>query len=170
MSEYIQEAKDLLASEDGRKGLAVGDRIFSPHQFDPSIPNFSSRQYLLLNAYRFGSSLEIAAQKADLTLEQAERFLDRADVKAWLTDRAKKDHIKREWEEPGRWYQIGHEQLEGKRHMDKSDVTVWQEFGKRVAPARSEATHGITKIEINIDPHIVKEALARQDAIDAELL
>lgn len=168
MTEYNQAAKDLVASEDGRKGLVVGDRVFSPHQFDSSIPDFSSRQYLFINAYRFGTSIEEAAQKADLSVEQAERFLARADVKAWLTDRALKDHIKREWEEPSKWYQIGHEKLEGMRKMDKGDIVIWQEFGKRVAPTRSE-THGITKIEINIDPQAVKNALDRQSAIDAEL-
>lgn len=169
MSDYIDQAKILVQSEDGRKGLVVGNRVISPHQFDPSIPDFSSRHYIFLNAYRYGTPLDEAAQKADLSVEQADRFLDRDDVKRWLADRAKKDHIKREWEEPGKWYQIGNDKLEGKREMDKADVVIWQEFGKRVVPTRGESAGNVTKIEINIDPNSVQNALDRQKAIDAEL-
>lgn len=169
MNEYTPEARALIASEDGKKGLVVGNRVFSPHQFDASIPDFHSRHYVFLNAYRYGVPLEEAALKADMSAEQADRFLDRKDVKAWLTDRAKKDYIKNEWGEPGKWYEIGDAVLEGKRELTKAQQVVFQEFGQRVAPKRGETSSGITKIEINIDPKAVKDALVRQEAIDGEL-
>jgi hypothetical protein len=170
VNEYTQQAKELVKAEDGKPGLVVGNRVFSPHQYDASIPDFSSKHYLFLNAYRYGVPIEAAASKADMTPDQAERFLGRADVVAWLKDRALKDYIKYEWSEPAKWYQLGEEVLEGRRKMDKAQSLIWQEFGKRVAPAKGEgSSHGTTKIELHISPESVQAALRRQDAIDAEL-
>lgn len=164
-----QEARALVKAEDGKQALAIGGRVFSPHQFDDAIPDFSSRQYLFLNAYRLGVSIEDACEKAGLSVDQADRFLARQDVIGWLKDRALKDHIKREWEEPGKWYQMGNDKLEGRRKMDKADTVIWQEFGKRVAPCKGDSHGNQTKIEINIDPKAVRDAFIRQDAIEGEL-
>lgn len=171
MNEYIQAAKDLIREEDGRKGLVVGNRVYSPHQFDESIPNFQSKHYLFLNAYRLGVPIEDAALKADMTAEAAERFLDRKDVRAWLADRAKKDYIRNEWatDQGSKWWEMGNEVLEGRKQLRKDQQVVFQAFGDRVVPKKTEQGGSITKIEINIDPQAVKDALIRQDAIDVEL-
>ena len=48
--------------------------------------------------------MEEACQKAAMTLDQADHFLNRKDVKEWLADRAMKSYIKNEWEVPGKLY------------------------------------------------------------------
>lgn len=171
MNEYIEQAKELVRLEDGKKGLVVGNHVYSPHQFDPAIPDFTSKQYIFLNAYRLGVPLAEAAHKADLSVEQVDRFLARSDVRAWLCDRAKKDYIRKEWaaDQGGKWWQMGDEVLEGKKQLRKDQQVVFQAFGDRVVPKKTESANSVTRIEINIDPEAVKSALIRQEAIDGEL-
>ncbi len=106
-----------------------------------------------------------------MTLEQAERFLNRKQTKAWLSDRAHKDHIKNEWAESNKWWEMGNEVLEGKKHLSKDQQVVYLEFGKRVCPeskSQNARDAGLT-IHFNFGADAVKEAFQRQASIDAEL-
>ena len=159
----------MVKAEDGVQGLVVGKDVYDPLLFSPSIVRFTAKQYVFLRYYRLGTHIKDAAEKAGLTVEQAERFLSRGDVNEWLEDRAIKDHIKKEWEEPGKWWQEGDEVMAGKKVWSKGQLEVWKAFGDRIAPTRKQADSSSTKIEINIDPSAVQEAFRRQNAIEAEL-
>lgn len=149
--------------------MVVGNDVYDPLTFAPEVVRFSRKQYAFLNAYRLGISLEEACQKADLTPKSANDFLKKPATIAWLKDRAQMDHIKKKWEEPARWWALGDDVLEGKRDLSKAAQIVFQEFGQRIAPKRQDVGHSVTKIEINIDPDAVRNALVRQEAIDGEL-
>lgn len=163
--------KDLIAQgrTDATAPLIVGNTVFDPLLFAPEFVKFSRKQYLFLNAYKLGVPLEEAAAKAEMSPESANRFLDKPQTIAWLRDRALQQHIKTQWEEPGKWWTLGNDVLEGKRDLTKAQQIVFQEFGQRIVPKKNDVGHTVTKIEINIDPNSVKEAQIRQEAIDTEL-
>lgn len=163
--------KELLAlgRTDATTPLVVGNSIYDPLTFAPDIVRFSRKQYHFLNAYKLGVPLSEAAVRADMTVEQAERFLSKSQTIAWLKDRSLMHHIKTEWEEPGKWWAYGNDVLEGRKEMSKAQTVVFQEFGQRTCPKKNPEGHGITKIEINIDPKAVSDALIRQEAIDGEI-
>ena len=163
------ETVKAVARVDGAPVLVIGKRVYDASSLIPSVRHFTRQQYLFLNAYRFGVPLEEAALKSGLAPDEAERFLDRPKTVAWLQDRALKDHIREEWEEPAKWWSYGSEVLEGTREFSKAQIEVWKDFGRRVAPAREAHGEGETKIQINIDPGAVQEAFRRQKAIDAEI-
>lgn len=170
MDTINQQAKELVKQEDGVQGLVVGRDVYDPLLFAPRTVRFSAKQYLFLRAYRLGVPLQEAALKAHLTPEQAERFLDKPDTMAWLEDRALKDHIKNEWEEPGKWYEVGQKLLD-QEQVSKHKIEVWKAFGERVAPAKRQVDPAVQpRIEINIDPTAVQEAFRRQRAIEAEVV
>lgn len=112
-----------------------------------------------------------AASKSNMTVDEAESFLARPKTVAWLQDRAVKDHIRNEWAEGSKWWQIGNECLEGTRHLSKDQQIVFQAFGDRVCPKTKEVgeERGKTVINFNFSPESVKEAFKRQSAIDGEL-
>lgn len=170
-NEQTALAKELIRDGDGadHEALVIRNRVFSPHQFDETLPDFSTKQYLFLNAYRYGVPFDEACAKSSLTPEQAERFLDKPKVRAWLADRAMKDHIKREWEEPGRWYQEG-EKMMGQERVARHKVEIWKEFGARVARVpRANGADATTNIEIHVDASAVRDAFRRKEAIEAEI-
>lgn len=169
MENPIEQARELVKSEDGVQGIVIGKDVYDPLLWSPKLVRFTAKQYVFLRAYRLGVSLQEAAEKAGMTPAQAEKFLDKPDVQEWMQDRATKDYIKHEWEEPGKWYQKGDEVLEGKTSWSKAQLEVWKAFGERVAPAKRQSESGQPKIEINIDPTAVQEAFRRQNAIEAEL-
>ena len=161
-----------FGNTDSSKALIVGNSVYDPLLFDRQLLRFSRRQYLFLNTYRLGIPIAEAATKAEMTVEQADRFLKRPQTRAWLADRAKKDYIRQEWNESNKWWEMGHEVLEGKRHLSKDQQVVYLEFGKRVCPevkAPPQESKGPT-IQINIDPASVQEAFRRQASIEAEIL
>jgi hypothetical protein len=166
------DSKELtnLGKTDATAPLVVGNTVYDPLTFAPKIVKFSRKQYLFLNTYKLGTPLEEAARKAELSVEQAERFLDKPDVRAWLEDRALMNHIKTEWEEPAKWWSMGNEVLEGKKEMSKIQFGVWENFGDRVAPKKSFNADNSPKVVININPEAVREAVRRQDAIDGEVV
>lgn len=166
----VLDSKELtqLGKTDATAPLVVGNSVFDPLLFAPEIIRFSRKQYLFLNAYKLGVPLAEAAEKAEMPVESAERFLKKPQTRAWLKDRALQHHIKTEWEEPGKWWVLGNDVLEGKRDLTKAQQIVFQEFGHRIVPKR-EIGHGTTRIDIHIDPSKVKEAIDRQEAIDAEI-
>lgn len=158
-----------LGKTDATRALVVGNSVYDPLLFSRRLVRFSRRQYLFLNSYRLGVSLAEAAVKADMTVDQAERFLRRPQTRAWMEDRAKKDYIRTEWHESNKWWEMGHEVLEGKRHLSKDQQVVYLEFGKRVCPETKAIQDSRPNIQINIDPGAVQEAFRRQNAIDAEI-
>lgn len=164
------EEMKAVAKQDGNPIFLVKNQVYDASQLVPSIVSFTRRQYLFLNHYRLGVPLEEAARKSEMTAEEAERFLDRPKTKAWLEDRATKDHIRNEWAEGGKWWQMGDECLEGKRHLSKDQQVVFMAFGERVCPkTRDPSTEIKTTINVNFTAEDVKEAFRRQATIDAEI-
>lgn len=160
-----------LGNTDATRVAIVGKSVFDPLLFARKMVSFSRRQYLFLNAYRLGTPLAEAAQKAGMTVSSAERFLNRPSTRAWMENRVSQDQIKQEWHETSKWWEMGHEVLEGKRHLSKDQQVVYLEFGKRVCPeikSHPEANKGPT-INFNFSAEAVKEAFDRQNVIDAEV-
>lgn len=171
MDSYTAQAKELALAEDGLSPLFVGKSVYDPLLFAPKEIKFTAQQYIFLRTYRLGVPIEDAAAKAGLTKEQAEAFLDRPKTQEWLHDRAIKDYIKHEWEEPGKWWKEGDAVLNGHKDWSKAQIEVWKAFGERIAPVKKEReTQSQPKIEINIDPSAVQEAFRRQNAIEAKLV
>ena len=168
-----QPDRDLirdLGKTDATRALVVGNSVYDPLLFSRRLVCFSRRQYLFLNAYRVGVSLAEAAAKSEMTTEQAERFLKRPMTRAWMEDRAKKDYIRTEWNESNKWWEMGNDVLEGKRHLAKDQQVVYLEFGKRVCPESKSAPEGKgTTINFNFSANAVKEAFKRQASIEAEI-
>ena len=160
----------LAKSEDAVRGMVIGSQVYDPLLFAPEIVRFSARQYVFLHKYRLGVSLEDAAAQANMTAEQAERFLDKDSTKAWLKDRAMKDHIKNEWAEPAKWWHKGDEWLNAPKEMkpNKNDVEIWKQFGMRVCPVSTEGSG--TKIEINIDPEAIARSKERRKSVEAQIV
>ncbi len=170
MNEYNEAAKDLVRAEDGTSGLVLGNRVFSPHTFSSSIPDFSTRQYVFLRHYSLEVPLEEAATKAGMTPEEAERFLDRPKVREWLGDRALKAYIKQEWEVPGKAYKELNDVYEGRKPLTKAQVEALKMLVARVAPEkRSDDNRSNSSFTFNFGVEAVREAVARQKAIETEL-
>lgn len=171
MNEYNQEAKELLKNEDGKKAVFFAGRVFAPHTFSDQIPDFSSKQYVFLNHYSLKVPLEEAAEKAGLSPEQADRFLDRKDVQGWLTDRALKNHIKTEWEVPGKLYKELDDVYEGRKVLRaKAQMDALKLLAERVAPPkRNGDEHAGVTFTFNFGADSVKAAIDRQAAIEAEI-
>lgn len=160
-----------LGKTDATRALVVGNSVYDPLLFSRRLIRFSRRQYLFLNAYRLGVPLAEAAIKADLTTDQAESFLARKKTQEWLADRAMKDHVRNEWAEGGKWWEMGNECLEGKRHLSKDQQVVFMAFGERVCPKPRETgsdSNSKTVINFNFGPEAVQEAFRRQAAIETE--
>lgn len=160
-----------IAKQDGAPVLVIGNRVYDASQLLPNIVHFTRKQYLFLHSYRLGIPLQEAASKAGMTDEEAERFLDKPKTVAWLQDRALKSHIRNEWHESDKWWEMGHEVLEGQRHLSKDQQVVYLEFGKRVCPEQKshpEASKGPT-IVFNFSPETVQEAFRRKAAIEAQV-
>lgn len=160
-----------LGKTDATRALVVGSSVYDPLIFSRRLVHFSRRQYLFLNAYRVGVPLADAAVKADLTTEQADRFLKRPMTRAWLEDRAKKDYIRQEWNESNKWWEMGNEVLEGKKHLSKDQQVVYMAFGDRVCPKarESDSDKGKTVINFNFTANDVKEAFRREASYEAKL-
>jgi hypothetical protein len=169
MEPYKNEARALTGAQESVKGLVVGNDVYDPLIFQPEIVRFSKKQYVFLHAYRVGVPLPEAAAKAQLTPEQAIRFLEKEGTIAWLKDRALQDHIKTEWEEPAKWWKLGADVLDGSRELSKAQQEVFKEFGRRIAPVAADF-RGPAKIEINIDPAAVQKAFERQSSIEAQIV
>lgn len=166
------DAVKAVAKLDGAPILVVGNRVYDASQILPDVVHFTRKQYIFLNSYRLGVSIDEAADKSGLAVDEAERFLVRPKTIAWLQDRALKSHIRNEWHESDKWWEVGNECLEGKRHLAKDQQVVFLEFGKRVCPEQkthSEKGSGPT-INFNFGPEAVAEAKARQASIEAEIL
>lgn len=164
------DSKELtsLGRSDGQAPIVVGNDVYDPLTFAPEIIRFTRKQYIFLNAYKLGVPMAEACARSDMTFQQADRFLSRPQTQDWLKDRALMNHIKTEWEEPAKWWEMGNEVLDGKREFNKAQIVVFQEFGHRIVPKRSDSG-GMTKIEINISPDAVRQATVRQEAIEGEL-
>lgn len=159
------------AKTDGTKVLIVGNRVYDASQLVPSVVHFTRSQYLFLQNYRLGITIDEAAQKANMTAQEAENFLARPKTISWLQDRAVKDHIRNEWAEGGKWWEMGNDCLEGKKHLSKDQQVVFMAFGERVCPKpRIDAEQqGKTVINFNFSAEDVQEAKRRQKSIETEL-
>lgn len=170
MNEINQEAKDLVRAEDGKRGLVVGNRVFSPHTFSKKIPDFSAREYVFLRHYSLEVPLEEAAAKAELAVDEACRFLERPKVQEWLADRALKAYIKQEWEVPGKAYQELDDVYEGRKTCNKSQIEALKMLVARVAPEkRSDDNRSNPSYTFNFGVEAVREAFKRQAAIETEI-
>lgn len=158
------------AKSEGTKVLIVGNRVYDASQLIPSVVHFTRSQYLFLQNYRLGVTLDEAAQKSGLTPTEAETFLQKPKTVAWLQDRAVKDHIRNEWAEGGKWWEMGDACLEGKKHLSKDQQVVFMAFGERVCPKpRVDADEkSRTVINFNFSANDVKEAFQREKAFDTE--
>lgn len=170
MEDLNEEVRSLVKSEDGIRGALIHNRVYDPLLFSEGVVQFTAKQYVFLRAYRLGVPIEEACLKADMTVDQADRFLSKPMTLAWLRDRAIKDHIKNEWSEPGKWWEEGNKVWEGQVQPTRAQLKVWEEFGSRVCPVSRETVHSQPKIEINIDPNAVQKAMERQKAIDATIV
>lgn len=161
---------EQLGKTDATQCLVVGNHVFDPFIFQPSLVKFSRRQYLFLQSYRLGTSFTDACTKADMAPDEAERFLKKPATVSWLKDRVEQDHIRNEWAEPSKWWAKGQEFLEND-DIPKHKVDVWKEFGDRVVPKQSRnAESGTTKIEITIDPGAIERSKERRASIEAQIV
>lgn len=168
------EKKDVeqMAKVDGAKVLIVGNRVYDASQLVPSVVHFTRSQYLFLNHYRLGITIDEAALKAGMTPDEADRFLERPKTRAWLEDRATKDHIRNEWAEGGKWWEMGDKCLNGEKHLSKDQQVVFMAFGERVCPKPRATDENQTKTVINFNFSVedVKEAFKREQAFETEEL
>src|ERR1700739_1654620 len=77
-----------LSRIDGNPVRIIGNRVYDASQLVPGVVYFTRAQYLFLNTYRLGVPIEEAAAKAGMTVEEADKFLERPKTVAWLQDRA----------------------------------------------------------------------------------
>lgn len=171
MSNWPEKSEvEAAAKVDGTKVLIVGNRVYDASQLIPSVVHFTRNQYLFLNHYRLGVPIEEAASKANMTPEEADRFLQRPKTVAWLQDRAQKDHIRNEWAEGGKWWEMGNECLEGKKHLSKDQQVVFMAFGERVCPKPrvSDEPQNKTVINFNFTANDVKEAFRREASFETQ--
>lgn len=155
---------------EGVKVAVVGDRVYDASQLVPGIVHFTRREYLFLQHYRLGVTLGDAASKAGMGVDEAERFLGRSKTVEWLRDRAVKDHIRGEWAEGGKWWEMGEKCLNGERRLSKDQQVVFMAFGERVCPKpRAEQEGARTVVNFNFSPESVLEAFRRQEIIEAEV-
>lgn len=154
-----------------RNGVAVvGTSVYDPLLFSRRLVVFSRRQYLFLNAYRLGVTLQEAADKVGWSVDQADRFLRRPNTRRWIEDRAKKDAIRDEWSESNKWVELGNDVLEGRKHLSKDQQVVYLEFGKRFCPEVKQTVNDKgTTINFNFSVDAVQEAFRRQSAIETKL-
>lgn len=132
--------------------------------------NIKQKHQNFLNNWKDNVSLEKAANNANLTVEQARRFLARKDVRAWLDDLRREAAIKQEWDRPGKWYAKGQEML-AQPVVPDHHIKIWQEFGDRAVPkpSRNAPSEARPTITININPNAVDKAFERQAAIEAQI-
>lgn len=162
---------ESLARADGTKVAVLGNHVYDASQLVPSLVHFTRQQYLFLQHYRLGIPLEEAAAKANMTAEDADKFLLKPKTVAWLQDRAVKDHIRNEWAEGGKWWEMGNDCLDGKKHLSKDQQVVFMAFGERVCPKPRVAENdgGKTVIHFNFSADDVKQAFLREQSFEAEI-
>lgn len=160
-----------LARQEGNPVLVIGNRVYDASQLIPDVVHFTRKQYLFLGSYRLGVPLKDAATKAGMEEAEAEKFLERPKTIAWLQDRAMKSHIRQEWHESDKWWEMGSQVLDGARHLSKDQQVVYLEFGKRVCPEQKQTADSSKAVTINFNfgPEAVHEAFRRQAAIEAEI-
>lgn len=151
--------------------MVLGNRVYDASQLVPSLVHFTRPQYLFLQNYRLGVTVSEAAGKSGMTTDEAERFLEKPKTVAWLQDRATKDHIRNEWAEGGKWWEMGDQCLEGKKHLSKDQQVVFMAFGERVCPKPrvDSEQQAKTVINFNFSAQDVKDAFRREQAIESEL-
>lgn len=164
----LQEIKEL-AKAGNSSVIMVGNRVYEASKYAPEIVHFSSQKYLFLNHYHSGMTIEEAAEKSKMGVEEAEVFLETPKAIEYLKKRAIRDYIRKDYEE-GKWVEVGNECLEGRKHLAKDQQIVFQAFGDRFEPKpRGEGGEAKTVVNFNFSPESVKEAFRRQESIETEL-
>lgn len=177
--ELRSQAQDLVKKEDGVRGLVVGNTVFQHLTFKPKFIPFSARQYLFLKHYSENLNLEegdakafeVACQESGMSPETATRFLEKETTQEWLADMAEREFIKTRWTVPGKVALEYDAIYEGRKQKDKIQLHALDRIAERVWPlqSRSAATPQ-PKIEININPAAVEEAMRRQKTIEGEIV
>jgi hypothetical protein len=173
------EGLKRIGDTDASRITVAGSRVFDPLVFpqtnsktgtEIAYVNWSRRQYLFAQSYRKSHDVEASAKEAGITVEAANRFLDKEDVKAWMTDKRMKEAVREKWEAPEEWYAEG-QKLYEQEMVPKHRLEIWKEFGDRAAvkPSRNEPGNNQPKLEIHIDAAAVQRCLDKQKAIDAEI-
>jgi hypothetical protein len=173
------EGLKKVGDTDASRITVAGHRVFDPLVFPQQHPttgaeiayvNWNRRQYLFAQSYRKTHDVDVSAKEAGISVEAAKRFLDREDVKAWMTSKRMKDAVREKWEAPEEWYAEG-QKLYNEPEVPKHRLEIWKEFGARAAvkPSRNEPGSNQPKIEIHIDSGAVQRCLEKQKAIDAEI-
>jgi hypothetical protein len=170
-----------MVNTPARHGLIQKDTVWAPFLYldgergDRKIIRLNRRNLTLLAALNDDSvtSFEEACQRAKMTREQALHFLRRKDVREWLDNKAREASIQLEWNRPEKWYALADKWIRApiEEKPTKADVEIWKEIGDRVVPkpSRNSEPEG-PKVTINIDMNAAKEALLRQNAIEAQIV
>lgn len=171
MSQWpTQQEVKAMAKQLDTNIVMVGNRVYEACQYTPEISPFTRQKFLLLAHYHSGISLQEAADKVNMDLTDAANFVDSPKAVEWLQKKALRDYAKQEWEDGGKWIEMGDDCLSGKKHLAKDQQIVFQAFGERFFPKKKEASEGAkTVINFNFSAEAVKEAFRRQEAIDTEL-
>ena len=164
----LREIKSLAKGNE--LGVAVvGNRVFEASKYAPGLRVFPTKKWLFLNHYAQEVPIEEAALKAGISVEEAERFIETPLAKGWLERRAVIESARQKWADGGEWVALGDDCLEGKRHLSKDQQVVFQAFGDRFNSKQRAESRGETVINVNFSAQAVEAAIARQQAIEAEL-
>lgn len=148
----------------------VGNRVYEASKYAPDLIYFTTDKYLLLNHFHSGMSLEAAAQKSGVPIEEAESFIDSPKAVEHLRKLAIRDYIRRDWEGGGKWVEMGEAVLSGERKLSKDQQVVYMAFRDQFMPKPKNENESKTVINFNFTADDVKKALQRQSAIDVEVV
>lgn len=171
MNYQNEQIKDLAKSEKARP-LIVGNRVFDVLPTTQELVDFTRPKYLLLQLLWRGLSIEDAALKAGVDLEDAVAFRDSDKAQDYLQKKSLASIVAQETKDPDRWWVQVNEVMEGRKVLNKGQMVALQAQGDRVAPKRNEADTEKTKtvINFNFSPEAVQEAFRRQEAIEAKIV
>jgi hypothetical protein len=170
-----------LVNDPARKCFIKKDTAYLPFIYvdpknspiDRQIIPANRKQLTFLYHLQSSLDLEESAKKADMTVEEAERFLDKPGIKAWLENKAEQAALISDWT-PGKWFQLGQKFLDAPEEVEipRAKIEVWKEFGDRVMPkvSRNSDREGSANVVINISGDAVREAFSRKAAIDAQII
>ena len=166
-----EEKRELVAlgKFEEAKPVVFRNKVFDKLLTTDHITSFPSQKYYFLQLVRRGSSVEDAAVKAGIELEQAREFAGSPKAQEYLRDREIAGMIAEEAKDETRWWVRAEGVMQGDIKLSKGQTETFKEMGRRVAPIIGEQ-HGSTKIEINIDGEALERYRAKKKAVDAELI
>lgn len=149
----------------------VGNRVFDVLPTTQELVSFPSRKkYLLLQLLWRGLSIEEAADKSGLSLEDAVSYADTEKAKDYLRRKELAAIIAEEMRSQDNWLVEAHQVRAGDKVLNKGQMVVFQAVGDRVAPKKTEDIEKPkVTINFNFSPESVQDAFKRQASIDAQL-